>query len=227
MAEENKINDLKEYLKNLENFKLPEYKELSDIPLYMEQVIGYIQQVVAPLDESENIITPFMVNNYVKAKIVEPPVNKKYDKNHLAYLIAITILKSCVSMKDLRTLIEMDKYLTDDKQNLYLMFKQMQDETLKNKTHQVKVRLDTIEKASKKKKDNTEENLNLSYIALRLYIESVTTKFIADTIMEKISVDVLPKEALEEPRRIEKIKNKTEYKEAKQLATTAKKEKKK
>lgn len=217
MKKTDNIEELKKYLDNLEDFNLPKYEELSSIPLYMEQVIGYVQSVLSSIKE-DNIITPFMVNNYVKAKIVEPPINKKYDRNHLAYLLAITYLKSCVSMKDLRTLIEMDKYLTNDKQNLYLMFNNLQDEILKNKTHQVKIRLETISKS----KDNEDENLNLSYIALRLYIESVTTKLIADKIMEKISVDLFKDGTLKESKKLKKIKVKTEYKEAKKLATLKK-----
>lgn len=94
---EDNFNELKEYIKKLEQFTLPEYNEISNIPLYMEQVIGYIQEVLTPLCKGEEdvstLITPFMVNNYVKAKIVDAPINKKYNRNHIAYLLAISLLK--------------------------------------------------------------------------------------------------------------------------------------
>ncbi len=214
---EDNFTNLKEYIKVLEEYKLPDYRELSSIPLYMEQVISYIQGVLSPVEKDKTIITPFMVNNYVKAKIVKAPENKKYDKDHIGYLIAISLLKQTVSMRDLATLIEMDKFLTNDKQKLYTLFKEMHDEVLKNQTHRTKLRIDALEK-NKKRKDKNSENLDLSYIALRLYIESETSKLIADSIMNKISRDVLPAEAYETDKKVNKFENKKEHKEAKKLS---------
>lgn len=217
---EDNIKNLQEYIKKLENFELPEYKEISNIPLYMEQVIGYIDSILKELKEENNSITPFMVNNYVKAKIVSAPENKKYDKDHIAYLLAISILKESASMRDIATLIEMDKFLTDDKQKLYSMFKDMHDDVLKNQTHRVKIRLDAINKDKKKQNKVEESNLNLSYIALRLYIESETSKIIADQIMKNISSEVIGKEDNENrlTKKAEKLENKKESKEAKKLS---------
>lgn len=217
---EDNIKNLQEYIKKLENFELPEYKEISNIPLYMEQVIGYIDSILKELKEENNSITPFMVNNYVKAKIVSAPENKKYDKDHIAYLLAISILKESASMRDIATLIEMDKFLTDDKQKLYSMFKDMHDDVLKNQTHRVKIRLDAINKDKKKQNKVEESNLNLSYIALRLYIESETSKIIADQIMKNISSEVIGKEDNENrlSKKAEKLENKKESKEAKKLS---------
>ncbi len=214
---EDNFANLKDYIKILESYKLPDYKELSTIPLYMEQVVSYIQGVLEPIENDKTIITPFMINNYVKAKILNAPENKKYDKDHIAYLIAISLLKQSASMREIATLIEMDKILTNDKQKLYNLFKEMHDEVLKNQTHRTKLRLDALEK-SRKKKDKNSENLDLSYIALRLYIESETSKLIADSIMNKISRDVLPLEAYQNDKKVDKIENKKEHKEAKKLS---------
>lgn len=218
LSMENKFNELTEYIKLLENFKLPEYKEISTIPLYMEQVIGYIDSVLKEIKKEDNsVITPFMVNNYVKAKIVSAPENKKYDKDHIAYLLAISLLKESASMSDIATLIDMDKYLTDDKQKLYSMFKNMHDEVLKNQTHRVKIRLDAVNKDKKKKSDSLEDNLNLSYIALRLYIESETSKIIADQIMNTINKEK-EKPETKLTKKANKLENKKESKQAKELS---------
>jgi len=220
---EDNFLELKEYIEQLENYTLPDYKEISQIPLYMEQVIGYIDEVLAPLSQrkegSETVITPFMVNNYVKAKVLTAPKNKKYNKEQIAYLLAICLLKKSASMKDIATLIELDHFLEDDKQKLYTMFKNLQDDILKQQAHKVKVRLETLEKASKKKQDKLEENLNLSFIALRLYIESEISKTIAESILDKISKDVLPSEALKPSKKVNALENKKEHKEAKKLSS--------
>ncbi len=230
----NNLDYLKEYISKLEGYELPEYKALSDIPLYMEQVISYIQGALEPLIKDSNFITPFMVNNYVKAKILDAPINKKYNKDHIAYLLAISLLKQTASMKDIASLIEIDKYLTEDKQKLYTSFKEIYDEVLKNQTHRLKVRVETISRDQKKKvaqnnkKNNKTEATNtletsdqlLALIALRLYIESETSKMIADEIMGRISPMVFENhDVLEVSKKEAKITNKKESKEAKRLAS--------
>lgn len=216
------LEELKEYISKLENFKLPDYKEIVQTPLYMEQVVSYIEGILKDISNSDKeVITSYMINNYVKAKIVEPPINKKYNPDHIGYLIAITLLKTSVSMHDLATLIDIDKYYSEDKEKLYNFFKEIHDQTLKNTTHRVKIRLETLEKDKKKFKKNNilEENKTLGYIALRLYIESETSKIIADTLMNKISNDVINNESynLSKKKGI-KYENKKEHKEAKKLA---------
>lgn len=230
----NNLDYLKEYISKLEGYELPEYKALSEIPLYMEQVISYIQGALEPLIKDSNFITPFMVNNYVKAKILDAPINKKYNKDHIAYLLAISLLKQTASMKDIASLIEIDKYLTEDKQKLYTSFKEIYDEVLKNQTHRLKVRVETISRDQKKKvaqnnkKTNKKEATNtletsdqlLALIALRLYIESETSKMIADEIMGRISPMIFENhDVLEVSKKEAKISNKKESKEAKRLAS--------
>ena len=39
-----------------------------------------------------------MINNYVKHNIINPPVNKKYNKEHMAYLFVIFILKQMLDL---------------------------------------------------------------------------------------------------------------------------------
>ena len=223
---EDNFVELKEYIKKIENFTLPEYNEISSIPLYMEQVIGYIQEILSPLCKSEedisSLITPFMVNNYVKAKIVDAPINKKYNKEHIGYLIAISLLKKSASMKDIATLIEFDKFLSDDKEKLYSTFKTMQDEIIKSEARKVKIRLEALEKSNKKKQDKMEENADLCYVALRLYIESEVAKYIADSVIEKVSKDVLPSSLFEDDKKVKHLENKKETKEAKKLSSRKK-----
>ena len=36
------LDNFEKTIKDLEDFNLPEYKELPDIALYMEQIVGYI-----------------------------------------------------------------------------------------------------------------------------------------------------------------------------------------
>ena len=166
-----------------------------------------------------------MVNNYVKAKIINPPNDKKYNREHIAYLVAISLLKSVVPMRDIATFIDLDKNLTNNvssNRNLYDFFKEIQEETLHQELHKSKIRLDVLSKTNHKKTDKQHseeeiEKLNLSYIALRLYIQSETTKQIADAIMKEVSSSTLPKDLLEETRREVALTNRKVLKEAKKV----------
>lgn len=221
------FKELSNYIKEIENFKLPDYKDIPQIPLYMEQVIGYISEVLNPISNGESQpLTPFMVNNYVKAKMITPPVKKKYNTNHIGYLLSVSLLKNVVSMKDLATIIELDKSFTSDKEKLYDYFKDMHDEVLKNQAHRVKARLDAIERSAKRgrkgKANQNEDTLNLAYIALRLYIESETSKMIADTIMDKLSGIYLSEQALKETKKEQKLEKKKLIKEANKIGSNRK-----
>ena len=48
-----------------------------------------------------------MINNYVKHNIIKPPINKKYNKEHIAYLFVIFILKQLYSISEIKKLIDL------------------------------------------------------------------------------------------------------------------------
>lgn len=92
-------------------FRLPSWDELPQIHLYMDQVIGLINQYLGffVYDESdEKLLTPSMVNNYVKQRLLPPPVNKKYSRKHLALLIMICTFKQSLSMAAVAQMLPAD-----------------------------------------------------------------------------------------------------------------------
>ncbi|MGG7177900.1 DUF1836 domain-containing protein [Clostridium paraputrificum] len=93
--------------KEILEFHCPRYNELPHIPLYKDQVITFIEDAlkVLNLDSQESLLTPTMVNNYVKQKVVSPPKNKRYNETHLAYLIVVCILKQVFSLTEICKLI--------------------------------------------------------------------------------------------------------------------------
>lgn len=92
---------------------IPRWDELPNIDLYMDQLVSVINGVYANVtDPSELPLTKSMVNNYVKARILPPPVNKRYQRVHLAMLMALYPLKKVFSLPEcielLRTLSASD-----------------------------------------------------------------------------------------------------------------------
>lgn len=86
----------------MEHFQLPRYAQLSDVGLYLEQTVEYINGILAPLGCME--ITSSMIRNYVKMGLVSNPVKKQYYTHHIAHLIAITILKQVLPLEHIHTL---------------------------------------------------------------------------------------------------------------------------
>lgn len=97
-----------EDIEEILNFHIPRYNELPTVPLYKDQVILYIEDVLRAINinSKESLLTPTMVNNYVKQKVVSPPKNKRYSEKHLAYLIVVCILKQVCSLTELCELIK-------------------------------------------------------------------------------------------------------------------------
>ncbi|WP_105124868.1 DUF1836 domain-containing protein [Streptococcus suis] len=65
------------------------------------------------------VLTAAMINNYVKHKQLEKPVKKKYQKQQVARLIALTILKNVFSIQEIS-------------QTLHLLLQSSNSETLYN-----------------------------------------------------------------------------------------------
>ena len=81
---------------SIELFRLPRYREIPDVGLYLDQTVKYINPFLAPLGFAE--ITPSMVSNYVKKGYIKSPVRKQYDAVQIAYLFFIAVAKNVLSM---------------------------------------------------------------------------------------------------------------------------------
>ena len=94
---------------NTSNFTLPKWEELPNIDLYLDQVVTLLENYFKDLIsfKGEKIITKTMINNYVKHGILKSPENKKYNKEHIARLIVICILKQVYSINDINALIKL------------------------------------------------------------------------------------------------------------------------
>ena len=88
-------------------FHIPRFNELPRVPLYKDQVITYLENLIKEMnvESDEKVLTPTMLNNYVKQKVVSPPKDKKYNEKHLAYLIVVCLLKQVFTLQEICELI--------------------------------------------------------------------------------------------------------------------------
>ena len=81
--------------------------DIPGIDLYMDQVTTFLQENLRGLSrdpEDDKFLTKTMINNYVKNKVLLPPVRKKYSREHMMLLIMIYYMKSFLSIGDIRSI---------------------------------------------------------------------------------------------------------------------------
>ena len=81
------------------DFRMPRYREIPNMGLYLDQTIKYINAYLEPLGCME--ITSSMVSNYVKKGYIKSPVKKQYDAQQVAYLFFIAVAKNVLSMESI------------------------------------------------------------------------------------------------------------------------------
>ena len=80
------MEEISAFRRQLETHRPADWETLPDFPLYMDQVLSYMERQTIRLDESD-ALTASMVNNYTKNALVPRAEGKKYNREHLAYLI--------------------------------------------------------------------------------------------------------------------------------------------
>ena len=98
------MSDLTDLQERLRTQRPVEWEQLPDFALYMDQVLSYMDRQFIRFDEADTL-TAAMVNNYTKSGLVPRAEGKKYNREHLAYLTAICILKRVMSTRDMDMLI--------------------------------------------------------------------------------------------------------------------------
>ena len=94
--------------KILGGFRVTQPDEIPKIDLYMDQVLTFLGERLrrtARKSDADKILTKTMVNNYVKNKVMIPPVKKKYGRDHILLLMVIYYMKSFLSIDDIRTIV--------------------------------------------------------------------------------------------------------------------------
>lgn len=128
--------NLLEIAQHLKSFHFPTWNELPTFDLYMDQVITLVNTHLAPLLPKNALLTSSMVNNYVKQKLIPPPNKRKYTKEHLAFLIVISLLKQIMSLPDIKEAL-LYQLTLEDRKKAYMRFCQLQEQALKEVSKQI------------------------------------------------------------------------------------------
>lgn len=80
--------------------KLPMWDELPAFSLHLDQLLDLTNEYLQPIIGEQ--ITKTMLHNYFKAKILVPPMKKKYQRTQLAGAIVVGLLKNIFSLNEVK-----------------------------------------------------------------------------------------------------------------------------
>jgi len=125
-------DDVKEKLRQLKQKLATErpvrWKDFPDIGLYKDQVLSYMCRQLINLEEGGQL-TSAMVNNYIKDGLLPRADGKKYNREHLAGLTEICLLKQVLSVKDTGFLLK-HVQKGKDHETFYMNFTELLDKAL-------------------------------------------------------------------------------------------------
>lgn len=163
--------ELELWTEQINQVRLPRWEELPDMDLYKDQVITLVERYVGSLvSPEEKIITPSMINNYVKWKMIPAPNKKKqYNRVHFAYLIVITILKQIMTIKEVKEGIVFQARLGGTHQ-AYNFFCDEQERALRYVLSKINKKLNSEE---------IDESINEDDLALKMATLAFASKIVA------------------------------------------------
>lgn len=162
-----------EFIKKILEEKRPNsWEDIPDIDLYMDQVLSYMTRQHVGLELDENL-TSAMVNNYMKKDLLPRAKGKKYDRQHIAYLTAICLLKQVLSVSDAGELLKL--HIKEREEEQVRRFYEKYMETMDQEFCGISAAID--EEADREQ---------LADLALRLAVSSYGQKLACQQILEKL-----------------------------------------
>lgn len=193
---ENAIDQIERYLEILTSGKPPEWSQLPDIGLYMDQVISYLDRQMGSLSPAgkDKSLTSSMINNYAKAKIIPRAESKKYSQEHIALLISIFMLKKSLSLQDMGTLL--DGYSTGDScREFYGRFRAALTECASETEREIREGLLTADaEAIGAEREAALDEGKLRTLALKLAVEASLRSLAAERLLSMLNPTAAPKE---------------------------------
>ncbi|MBE6137948.1 MAG: DUF1836 domain-containing protein [Erysipelotrichaceae bacterium] len=115
---------LEKWLNELNNFSFADYEKLPDLDLYMDQVVTFLEKQLSIFQTSslDKQITSSMINNYVKGEVIQAPISKKYNKEHLAAIEEVITLKQVLTIAEVKQILDGSYNFSDSKLDSFNTF---------------------------------------------------------------------------------------------------------
>jgi len=166
--------EIRELAEKFRAVRPSEWKDIPDIHLYKDQVIEIMedQHIRFAIDEDESL-TPAMINNYTKSGLLPRAEGKRYDRNHIAFLTVICMLKQILPVKTAGQLLREFAGDSSDTEIFYEKYRKLLDE----KCAETGELIDGC--------GDEEEIINLAVqLAVSSYVERLTCKRLTELLSE-------------------------------------------
>ena len=170
----------KQWVDELATLHIPRWSEFPTIDIYMDQLVTLADRytgLLQPTSHNRKAVTPSMVNNYVKQGLMPKPIKKKYNQQHIAYLVVITILKQNFDIPQIKTAISWQTNLSDS-ETAYDQFCQQIE--------------DTIHYFVIKNQDHVFGQVELAHTPLEMACLSLVTKLFAEQALALLTGPLQP-----------------------------------
>lgn len=111
----------REITATIESFKIPAWHEIPEIGLYLDQVARYINSFLTEFEEMN--VTPSMISNYAKQKLISRVNKKTYTRQQIATLILVVLFKNVTSIDHIRTFLQLMEQQNTKIETVYEQFR--------------------------------------------------------------------------------------------------------
>lgn len=111
----------KEFTHSIETFVIPAWQEIPEIGLYLDQVARYINSFLTEFEEMN--VTPSMISNYAKQKLISRVNKKTYTRQQIATLILVVLFKNVTSIDHIRTFLQLMEQQNTKIETVYEQFR--------------------------------------------------------------------------------------------------------
>lgn len=212
----NKSPEIQKIINELISYKGIPTEDIPDIALYMDQVTTFMDKKLTSFkrNEDDKILTKTMINNYTKANLTFPPINKKYEKEHIMLLTLIYHMKQIISANDMARLLNPIINYVDSPgeksktaEDLYNVFTKMESRQLKILEKSVE---DIITDLSGNKEiEGISDDAFHILLILTLIIQAERRKNLAEKLIDEFFAKNEPDKKKEEEKSKEKPKTKS------------------
>ena len=138
---------LENWLNQLNSFSFKNYEELPDIELYMDQVVTFLEKQSSIFQTSslDKQITSSMINNYVKGEVIQAPISKRYNREHLAAVEQVMTLKQVLTIAEIKQILDKNYNKAVEKADIFNTFNTLNNDKKSQAVEQAFKQLNNID----------------------------------------------------------------------------------
>lgn len=179
--DETQLAEIREWAVQIQQYTPISLDRMPELQLYMDQVIAFMEKQLDfyRRNAQSKTLTPSMINNYVKESLLDRPVNKRYDRTHLAQLMMISMLKPVLSIADIARLTQAIQPTLDAEQ-LYMRFSEAQTAAVQSVGQHLEQLFGS---------DNPTDRSALALLAMQLGLQANAYRIAAEKLLETLQAN--------------------------------------